>query len=126
MNKENLHPPAWIQRFVCWYCKHEYQDEILGDLEELFERWIDRYSLRKATWLYALHALLFMRLYNLKSIPTNIFTTNTLAMFTNYFKIAYRNIVKEGLYSIIHFVGLTTGLATFLLIFLFPFLCDSH
>ncbi len=40
-------------------------------------------------------------------------------MFKNYFKIAYRNFAKEKLYSFINVIGLATGIACSLLIFLY-------
>jgi putative ABC transport system permease protein len=40
-------------------------------------------------------------------------------MFTNYLKIALRNILKQRTYSIINIVGLTIGIAAFLLIVLY-------
>jgi putative ABC transport system permease protein len=40
-------------------------------------------------------------------------------MFKNYFTIAYRNFTKESLYSFINVVGLATGIACSLLIFLY-------
>jgi len=40
-------------------------------------------------------------------------------MFTNYLKIAFRNILKQRVYSIINITGLTIGIAAFLLIVMY-------
>lgn len=40
-------------------------------------------------------------------------------MLTNYFKIAYRNIIRQKFYAFINIAGLTIGLATSLLIVLY-------
>jgi len=40
-------------------------------------------------------------------------------MFTNYFKIALRNILKQRTYSLINIIGLTIGIAAFLLIVMY-------
>jgi len=40
-------------------------------------------------------------------------------MLKNYFKVAYRNFTKESLYSFINVIGLATGIACSLLIFLY-------
>src|SRR4051812_25050789 len=40
-------------------------------------------------------------------------------MFKNYFKTAWRNIVKSKTYSIINIVGLAVGLASFIIILLY-------
>jgi putative ABC transport system permease protein len=42
---------------------------------------------------------------------------NTIAMFKNYFKIAWRNIIRHKAYSIINISGLSVGIAACLLIF---------
>jgi putative ABC transport system permease protein len=50
-------------------------------------------------------------------------------MFRNYFKIAFRNILKQRTYSIINIIGLTVGIAAFLLIVLYiqnELSFDSH
>jgi putative ABC transport system permease protein len=42
-------------------------------------------------------------------------------MLKNYFKIAWRNLVKNKTFSIINILGLTIGLASFILISLYIF-----
>src|SRR5215216_1124744 len=42
-------------------------------------------------------------------------------MFKNYFKIAWRNLMKNSIYSFINIFGLTAGLTAFLLIALYIF-----
>lgn len=42
-------------------------------------------------------------------------------MFSNYFKIAFKNLTKQKIFSFINLFGLTTGLVTFLLIALYLF-----
>ena len=37
-------PPKWIDAFVCWYCKKHLQDEVLGDLYELYIRWCEKFG----------------------------------------------------------------------------------
>ena len=44
---------------------------------------------------------------------------NEYTMFTNYFKIALRNILKQRTYSLINIIGLTVGIAAFLLIIMY-------
>ena len=40
-------------------------------------------------------------------------------MFKNYLKVAFRNIVKQKMHSVIHVLGLAAGIALFLLVFLY-------
>ena len=48
-------------------------------------------------------------------------TQKIMTMFTNYLKIAWRNLKKNRIYSFINIFGLTVGLAAFLLIALYIF-----
>ena len=48
-------------------------------------------------------------------------TTKHIAMFLNHFKLAWRNLRKNRVYSFINIFGLTAGLSCFLLIALYIF-----
>ena len=63
---KNQLPPKWADRFIKWYCLEEYQDDVIGDLHELFERKLETTTYTVAKWWYVWNAILFMRLYNLK------------------------------------------------------------
>lgn len=106
-------PPKYAARFLRWYCREDFIDEIEGDLIELFEQ---RYNEtpRRANWVFIWQVLLhfrpdFIRAFN--STPTV-----HSAMFKNYFKVAWRNMLKHKLYSAINIGGLTAGLTAFLLL----------
>ncbi|MEM1135653.1 MAG: FtsX-like permease family protein [Bacteroidota bacterium] len=105
------HPPHWLDNFVRWYCTEDYQDEVLGDLHELFERKLETDSIASAKWWYAWNALMFMRLYNLKIIQNRLILKNSSAMWKNYLKISYRHSIKNAPYIAINVVGLGLALA---------------
>lgn len=114
MNKHH-YPPAWVDRLLESFCSPHLLEEVQGDLHELFEKWVQKYGVRRAKWLYVLHALKFFRPYSIKRLSFN----NPYAMLKNYFIIAIRNLRKQKLYSFINIGGLAVGLASFLLIMVF-------
>ncbi|MDW7691868.1 ABC transporter permease [Flammeovirgaceae bacterium SG7u.111] len=109
--KNSPQAPQWADRFVRWYCSEMYQDEVLGDLHELFERKLEASSPTKAKWWYVWNSLLFMRLYNLKFMQNRFNFSNPIAMWKNYLKISYRHSIKNAPFIAINVVGLGLALA---------------
>lgn len=109
-------PPKLAERFLSFYCKDEFQEEILGDLYERFEFHVEKYGASKAKRLYWLNVFKFIRGYRLRTIPNSQNSTNNIDMFKNYFKIAFRNAVRHKAYSFINIAGLMVGLTSFILI----------
>ncbi len=104
-----------------WYAKwllrgffESYDSYFLhGDLEEAF------FMQKETRGLVSAHLWLVNQLF--KSMPPviidNIFWS--LTMFGSYIKIAYRNILKNKIYSTINITGLVIGLVSCLLIYMF-------
>lgn len=119
MNRpHDINPPKWPLRFMRFFIKKEYLEEIEGDMEELFCENVVRLSHSKAKRIYTWDTLKLLRpilLKNLKAIPT----FNSYAMYKNYFKIAWRNLIKKKAYSVINIFGLGLGIACCVLIFMF-------
>ena len=109
-------PPKLAERFLTFYCKKEFHDEILGDLYERFEFHLSKYGEAKAKRLYWLNIFKFMRSYRLRSFSSSQYSTNNFTMFKNYFKIAFRNASRHKAYSFINIAGLMVGLTSFILI----------
>ena len=105
-------PPKWVNKFVEWYCLNIYQDEVLGDLQELFERKVENEGKRAAQFWYYRNALLFMRLYNLKLIQNGIQFLTPGDMWKNYLKLSYRHMRRNAPYLTINILGLSLALAT--------------
>jgi putative ABC transport system permease protein len=111
-------PPEWPVKLLRFFIKRHYVEEIEGDMEELFHDNVERYSLRKAKRIYRVEAIKVLRPILLR----NINHTSTIiqpAMLTNYFKIAWRNLIKKKAYSMINIFGLGLGIACCFLIFMF-------
>lgn len=104
-------PPKWVDRFVEWYCIDTYQDEVLGDLYELFDRNVEEVGIKAAKWKCFWNALFFMRLYNLKIIQNSLQFITPSVMWKNYLKISYRHMRKNAPYITINIVGLGLALA---------------
>ncbi|NVJ47121.1 MAG: ABC transporter permease, partial [Cytophagia bacterium] len=105
-------PPKLAERFLSFYCKNEFQEEILGDLYERFEFHVEKYGTSKAKRLYWLNVFKFIRGYRLRTLPNSQNSTNNIVMFKNYFKIAFRNAARHKAYSFINIAGLMVGLTS--------------
>ena len=87
-------------------------------MEEIFRDNVQQHSLAIAKRIYTWEMLKLLRPILLK----NIKQTSTLipfAMLENYFKIAWRNLIKKKAYSVINIFGLALGIACCFLIFMF-------
>ncbi|MEO7990281.1 MAG: ABC transporter permease [Chryseolinea sp.] len=113
-----ISPPKWPVKFLRFFIRKEYVEEIEGDMEELFFDNAERLSLGKAKRIYIWDMIKLFRpvlLKKLKHTPT----FNHYAMYKNYLKIAWRNLIKKKAYSAINISGLGLGIACCLLIFMF-------
>jgi len=114
MNKTNL-PPKLFHRFFRWFCHPKLRDSIEGDLIELYGERVGEIGKRKADWKYAKDVLLLFRPGIIR--PTEGYQQlNTYGMYKSYFKIGWRNILKNKGTSFINIVGLSIGIGACLLI----------
>ncbi len=86
---------------------------LIGDLEEAF------YQKKINDGIFSAQYWLWMQIF--KSVPPIIVDNLiwSVIMFINYLKLAYRNIIKNKVYSFINISGLSIGLTCCLIIFLF-------
>src|SRR5688500_10785778 len=111
-------PPAWAVRFFRWYCNDHLKEAVLGDMEELYARRLTKLGKRKADILFVWNVLLFLQPFAIKK-RTRSLPENHFAMFENYFKIAWRTMLRKKMYTGITVGGFALGLATCMVIFLF-------
>ncbi|MCB0632114.1 MAG: ABC transporter permease [Saprospiraceae bacterium] len=109
-------PPKRALRFLRWFCREDYLEEIEGNLIELFENAYETNN-RKANRLFYWNVLLHFRPDYIRSFANN--PLNHLGMYKSYLKIAWRSMLKQKLYSSINIGGLAIGLTCFILIFLY-------
>ncbi len=111
-----VQPPKNALRFLRWFCRRDYLEEIEGDLIEIFESHaIDnpQSARRKFWWQVLLHFRPdFIRSFHSNSVINS-------AMFFHYLKVAWRNLSRHRLYSFINLSGLTVGMTCFLLVAFF-------
>lgn len=111
-------PPEWPLKLLRFFVKEQFIEEIEGDMEEIFLSNIEQMSIGKARRLYTWDMIKLFRpvlLKNWKASPTFY----QYAMYKNYYKIAWRNLVKKKAYSFINIFGLGLGIACCLLIFMY-------
>ena len=109
-------PPEFALKFLRWYCREEYLDEIEGDLLELYEQ-RQQLAGSKADGAFLWEVLLHFRPEYIRSFrfrPSLI----QYGMLKNYFKTTLRGIARHKTFSFINIAGLSLGMLTFLFIFL--------
>ncbi|HMG93055.1 MAG TPA: ABC transporter permease [Chryseolinea sp.] len=120
MTTPKPHPPQLFLKFFRWYCDEGMQDYIEGDLMEVYERRLKKSGKRKADILFTVDVLLLFRPGIIRSAK-EYQNVNNNGMIKNYFKIGWRNLWRNKLYSTLNITGLTFGLVCFLLISLYVF-----
>lgn len=112
-------PPRLAEWLFHIYCDDPLKEEIAGDLEERFLDHLEAHGHGQARLKYWLNVFKFFRWHTLKRRRSNRYTQNNIAMFKNYFKIAFRNALKQKAYTFINLSGLAVGLTSFILIMLY-------
>jgi len=112
------HPPAWAQRFVEWYCKPGLAEDLIGDLNEYFERNVQSIGPFRAKLTYMIDAFKFFRSYTVRR-PKLINLFINRIMIGSYIKTSGRNLMRNKLFSTINIVGLAISMSVGLLLIAF-------
>jgi len=120
MEKQKPYPPQRFLEFFRWYCDERMQDYIEGDLLEVYGRRLKKSGKRNADILFVIDVLLLFRPGIIRSAK-EYQKVNNYGMIKNYFKIGWRNLWRNKLYSTLNVTGLTFGLVCFLLISLYVY-----
>ncbi len=112
-------PPSWSTRFLSWFLKEEYYEDIQGDLEEEYKLLSQSKGLNKPRRWYSWQIIKLFRPEMAKKIETQNSIEKETTMFRNYLKIGIRNLWKYKSGTVINVIGLSTGIAAFVLIALF-------
>ncbi len=111
-------PPKLPLHFFRWFCHPKLKDSIEGDLMELYEERVKESGKRKADRKFIVDVLMLFRPGIIK--PTEGYQKlNTYGMYKSYFKIGWRNVVKNKALFAINVSGLALGIATCLMIMMF-------
>lgn len=111
-NKQPI-PPKWPDKFLGWFCHHDHLEILRGDVYELYEERIENTKKWKADIFFLLDILGLLRPFAMKRKSHN---STQIAMFENYFKVTYRNFIKQKVYSTLNVSGLAIGFACAILI----------
>lgn len=118
MKIQNTRPPLWLSRFFQWYCKAEYYEDIQGDLDEEFYEKAENSSFKAKFWYFWQVIRLFKPTFIRQLKVQNSIQKETI-MLLSYLKIGWRNIRKYKSSSAINIIGLSVGIASFILIALY-------
>ena len=114
---KKIRPPKYAEKFLRWFIKPTLEEEVLGDLEEKFYNKLKSKPPFKAKINFWYQTINYLRPFAIKN---NIITDlNPFFMFNSYFKIAWRGMFKQKLYSLINVSGMTIGMTCFILISLY-------
>ena len=112
--KKNL--PKRALQFLRWFCHENHLEEIEGDLTEIFIK-DSVTSPSQAGRMFTWRVLKHFRPEYIKSFKSS-YPTNTTTMFRHNVLIAYRNFLRYKSSFFINLIGLSSGLACALLIYL--------
>ncbi len=115
MSEQKPNPPLWVFSLLRRFCPPELLEEVQGDLMQKFARDTTQLGEKKARRRLAWNAVCFFRpgivLRNkMKFRFTQFF------MLENYFRVAVRHLSKHKGFTAINVLGMTVGLAAFVLI----------
>ncbi|WP_339757796.1 ABC transporter permease [Algoriphagus aquimarinus] len=113
------HPPKWPDRFLEFYCSPSRLEQIQGDAYELFYMNLEERGIRYARFRFLIHVLSFFRWGNIRRSKPSYQTYNQGAMFKNYMKIGWRNLVKQKGTTFISIFGLAAAVGCCLVAYLF-------
>ncbi len=112
MKKET--PPKLFLRFFRWFCHPKLRDSIEGDITELYDERAKESGKRKADIKFIIDVLLLFRPGIIKP-PEGYKNLNTYGMYKSYFKIGWRNLLRNKGYSMINIGGLAIGMTVAML-----------
>jgi ABC-type antimicrobial peptide transport system permease subunit len=107
-------PPKIFLGFFRWYCHPKFLDHIEGDLIEVHHQRLKKYGKRKADIKFVIDVLWLFRPSIIK--PTEGYQNLNYGIYKSYFKIGWRNLLKNKGYSFINIGGLAMAMAVAMLI----------
>ena len=116
LNTHKSIPPKSAQRFLRYFLREDLAEEVQGDLEEQFDAKLEESSLFLAKLNYWYQVLNYLRPFAIRNLKLTY--SNPTIMFRHNFIISFRNFKRNKSSFFINLVGLSTGLACTLLIYL--------
>ncbi|WP_051211233.1 ABC transporter permease [Runella zeae] len=116
-------PPRWADRLLEWFVAPHLREDLQGDLYEIFQKQTQEVGLARARRAYAWAVLHYLTPFFFKRKPNKYPKRFLISpdMIRNYVKIALRNLVANKAFATINILGLSVGLACFMLIAVFVY-----
>tara|TARA_R110001599_G_scaffold283659_1_gene485640 strand:+ start:2436 stop:5042 length:2607 start_codon:yes stop_codon:yes gene_type:complete len=114
---DNIQPSKFWLRFFRWFCRAEYKEDIEGDLLERFEANTEKHGVQKAKKVFKEDVLKLFRPSMIRKLEGNQ-KLNYYGMFKHNLLISYRNFIRYKSAFFINLIGLSSGLACTLFIYL--------
>lgn len=114
VNDSAQKPPRTATRLLLSFLRDDLAEDVAGDLEEKFYSDVGIHGPLRAKIRYWYQAINYLRPFAFKKIKSS--PQNNAAMVGNYFKIGWRNLVRQRMYSFIKIGGFALGIAACLLI----------
>lgn len=118
MNRKIPHPPKWATRFLTWYCRPELLEDLQGDLDEYFHRNLKERGAFAARLIYIIDVLKFFRPYTLRK-PSFSNPLNGKVTMKKQLLFSMRRLSRHKLTTGINILGLTLGVLSCLVIYLY-------
>ena len=110
-------PPQWADRLLEWFCDGSLLEDLQGDLHEIYFSTVQQKGENAAArvyWWLVLRSFRWSALRKPEKLKNSVF-----AMTNNNFKIAFRILARDKANTAINLLGLTIGIACFLLMGLY-------
>jgi len=111
-----IHPPRLAKRFLHFFLKGELLEEAMGDLDEKFQSDIKTSTVFHARLNYWKQVFQYLRPMTIKKPYSR--NSNSVNMVKHNLLLSYRNFTRYKSSFLINLLGLSTGLACALLIYL--------
>ncbi|XAZ82027.1 ABC transporter permease (plasmid) [Fibrella sp. ES10-3-2-2] len=112
-------PPRWAVWLLTQYSPTGLEEELQGDLQEMYSYWLKTIGVSKARWRYTLAVLRLIRPFSRpKAQQIHEYPQPLLvhpAMIKHYLKIATRNLAKNAFFTTLNVFGLAVGMSLNLL-----------
>ncbi len=111
----NHSPPKWTIKFLRWFCRPVFLEEVEGDLTEIFRSRVRERGSDHARRTFIFDVLKFLRWTMLRKPDFAVYSLNRGLWLYNM-KIAFRVFRRNLLHSTINLFGLTMGILSFIVL----------
>jgi putative ABC transport system permease protein len=119
--KTSPRPPRVPERIFRWYSSHAQVEDLLGDLEEIYQRNLTRMPVQQARRRYWRNSLVLLLSYAVKRRKQHAAhhplssNAHPFMMLRSYFTIAARSLAQQRFFTVLNIAGLAIGMSISLL-----------